>query len=439
MRPLRKTLRALGIIEPDKRKTWTFVARTDGYVQQLFVASPGEIVEKDAPLLSLYSPDLLTAQRELLMLRQQSGKSADLIEAARTRLLQWNVSAAQIAQLERDGKPSEILTLESPFRGVVENVFATQGAAVKVGDSLVSVADLSVVWLWAEVYETELAFLKLGQKVDVTTSAHPDTPVEGTISLVDPFVDPIKRTVRARVDVPNLDFALRPGMYADATFTLDAGMGLAIPVDTVMPTGSRNLVFVDLGNGKLQPRSISLAGKFGEFYAVKSGLSAGDRVVASANFLIDAESKVQGALKDFSDDESETKPAIDSAILSRIVESYLALHTALANDKLDDAQSFVKQLRNEASALPSDNVLRQSIEGIQPSSMEETRNGFGRLSAALLETLKNSPVPRRLYVMRCPMWNSSPGEWVQVSKEVENPFMGQAMATCGEVICTLGK
>jgi len=439
VRPLRKTLRAFGVVEPDKRKVWMFVARTDGYVQQLFVASPGEVVARGTPLLSLHSPDLLAAQRELIMLARQPEKSADLLEAARARLRQWGVSVAQIEQLERDGKPGEIFTLESPFRGVVERVSAAQGASVKVGDPLVSVEDLSVVWFWADVYETELSFLKPGQKVAVTTAAHPDAPVEGTISLVDPFIDPIKRTARARIDIPNPDFALRPGMYADATFTLDAGSGLAVPVDAVMPTGSRNIVFVDRGGGRLQPRSIALAGKFGDFYAVKSGLSAGDRVVSSANFLIDAESKVQGALRDFSGEEPGAEPGGDGDVLSRIVETYLALHGDLAADKLDSAQDLARQLREESAGLPSESSLRRAVEDFHPASLDEARNGFGRLSAVLLGALKSAPVQRRLYVMRCPMWNSSPGEWVQVGKKVENPFMGQSMATCGEVVRTLGK
>ncbi len=131
----------MGIVEPDKKKSWAVVARTDGYVQQLFVASPGELVEKGAPLLSFYSPDLLTAEREMVMLSRQTDKSSDLLVAAKARLRQWNVSDKQIAELERNGKPGEFFTLQSPFRGVVERVMAAQGANIKTGDILVKIAD----------------------------------------------------------------------------------------------------------------------------------------------------------------------------------------------------------------------------------------------------------------------------------------------------------
>ncbi|MDD5201099.1 MAG: efflux RND transporter periplasmic adaptor subunit [Terrimicrobiaceae bacterium] len=299
IRELSRTVRVVGIVEADKQRQWSFVARTDGYVQQLFVASPGELVEKGAPLLSLYSPDLLTGQREFLMLRNQN-RGGDLLAAARARLRQWNLSESQIAKLEKGGEPDEIVTLESPFRGVVTRVDSRQGGNAKVGDPLVEVADLSVVWVWADVYETELGFLKTGRKVPVTTAAFPGRVFEGTLRFIDPSVDPVRRTARARIDVENADFALKPGMYVDSDLALDAGRRLAVPVDAVMPTGLREIVFVSRGgNGGIEPRPVALDGKFGNFYAVRHGLVAGERVVNSANFLIDAESRVQGALRDF--------------------------------------------------------------------------------------------------------------------------------------------
>lgn len=307
-RPLSRSVRAVGIVEPDKKRTWSFAARTDGYVQQLFVASPGELVEKGAPLLSLYSPDLLTAEREMAMLSRQAGKAGGLLAAAKARLRQWNISEEQIAELERSGNPAEILTLESPFRGVVVRVTAAQGAGVKIGDALVEVADLSSVWVWADVYETELGFLRPGQKVAIAATAFPDRKFEGVVTFIDPSVDPVKRTARARLDVQNPDLTLRPGMFVDATFTLDAGVRPAVPVDAIMPAGSRNFAFVDKGQGRLEPRSVTLGGKFGDYFEVTAGLATGERVVDSANFLIDAESRVQGALQDFGGGENVPNP-----------------------------------------------------------------------------------------------------------------------------------
>jgi Cu(I)/Ag(I) efflux system membrane fusion protein len=307
-KPLRHTIRAVGLIVPDKTRNWQFVSRVDGYVQKLDVTAPGELVEKDAPLLSIYSPDLLTTEREfvaLLHMRDQA-KSKDaretpqrLIESAKRRLQLWNVTEQQIAYLEKTRKASDTLTLLSPFRGVVQSVPVEQGKSVKPGDLLVEVADLSVVWLWAEFYENELSMLQVGQKLTITAKSYPGQNFDGTITLIDPFLDATKRTAKVRIDIPNPDFKLRPGMYVNAELEMDMGAALTIPVSAVMPTGTRSVVFVDKGEGKLEPRIVQLGTKYGDIYEVTSGLQENERVVASANFLIDAESKVQGALKAF--------------------------------------------------------------------------------------------------------------------------------------------
>jgi len=318
-KPLRHTIRSVGMVVPDKGRNWQFVSRVDGYVQKLDVKSPGEIVEKDAPLLSIYSPDLLTSEREfveLLRMRDQA-KSKDaretperLIQSARRRLQLWNVTNEQIAELEKTRNPQQNLTLLSPFRGVVQSVPVEQGKGVGIGNMLVEVADLSVVWVWAEFYENELPMLKVGQKIDITVKSYPGEKFEGTISLINPFLEEAKRTAKVRIDIPNPDFKLRPAMYVNAELAMDMGEGLTIPVSAVMPTGTRNVAFVDKGEGKLEPRVIQLGSKYADLYEVQSGLVENEHVVASANFLIDAESKVQGALNEFepSPNESPVKP-----------------------------------------------------------------------------------------------------------------------------------
>src|SRR3989442_7474919 len=250
-KPLRHTIRSVGLVVPDKGRNWQFVSRVDGYVQKLDVKSPGEIVEKGAPLLSIYSPDLLTSEREfveLLRMRDQA-KTKDaretperLIQSAKRRLQLWNVTEQQIAELEKTRKASDTLTLLSPFRGVVQSVPIEQGKSVKTGDLLVEVADLSVVWLWAEFYENELSMLQVGQKLTVTAKSYPGQNFDGTLSLIDPFLDATKRTAKVRIDIPNPDFKLGPGMYVNAELEMDMGAGLTIPISAVMPTGTRSVV-----------------------------------------------------------------------------------------------------------------------------------------------------------------------------------------------------
>src|SRR2546423_3816260 len=258
--------------------------------------------------MSIYSPDLLTTSRELVMLLRMRDEAKTkearatperLVAAAESRLRQWNITDEQIAELERKREPSESLTLRSPFRGIVQQVPAHQGVNVKVGDHLIDIADLTVVWIWADFYESELSMLQTGQEVTVTSNAFANDRLHGRVAVINPFLEQAKRTVKVRIDIPNADFKLRPGMYADVELGMDMGVGLVVPASAVMPTGSRESAFVDKGGGKLEPRIVELGEQIGDHYEVKSGLAEGERVVASANFLIDAESKVQGALNDF--------------------------------------------------------------------------------------------------------------------------------------------
>ena len=308
-RPFTHTVRVVGTVAEDKQRRWDNVARVEGYVSKLFVFSPGEVVEKNAPLLTIYSPDLLTAQNEfvtLLKAREDAKEknqpavlesTEKLIEATKQRLRLWNISDEQIAELEKTRQPQETMTLHSPFKGVLQDLPVDQGKRIAIGDRLASVTDLSVMWVWAQFYQDEIPMLTTGLPISISTSSYPGETFNGKISLIDPFINDALRTGRVRIDVDNSDFKLRPGMYVDAALTMDMGEGLAVPADAVLPTGEHNIVFVDKGEGKLQPRYVELGRKYGDSYEVKSGISENERVVTSANFLIDAEAKVQGALK----------------------------------------------------------------------------------------------------------------------------------------------
>jgi len=307
--PFHFSLRTVGTVAYDKGQHWDYVARVEGYVSKLFVFSRGDLVDKDSPLMSIYSPDLLTTENEFVNLlktqdaaraKNQSAmlESTDLlVEAAKQRLRLWNITDEQITNLESTRQPEKTLTLHSPFKGVVQDLDVDQGRHVSVGDHLVDVADLSVVWVWAQFYQDELSLLKTGLPVTITSSSYPGEKFTGKISVVDPFFNSEMRTGRVRIDVDNADFKLRPDMYVDVELDMDMGEGVAVPAEAVLPTGMHNIVFVDKGNGRLQPRFVELGRKYGDFFEVKSGLKEGERVVDSANFLIDAEAQVQGALK----------------------------------------------------------------------------------------------------------------------------------------------
>jgi Cu(I)/Ag(I) efflux system membrane fusion protein len=298
-RPLRRTMTAVGTVEYDRQRAWVFEARTDGYVERLFVTSPGQTVAVNQPLLSFYSPDLLAAERKYVALLAAHGAPAGALAEARGQLRQLGVTDDDLAELEQSRKPSEEVTLRSPLRGVVKELAAEQGANVKAGDRLAEVADLSRVWVWAAFYEADLAAVRLGQKAAVTAGAYPGETFEGEVSLIDPFLDEGTRAFKVRIDLANADLKLRPGMYADVAVESQTGPGLVIPLDAVMPTGKRNVVFVDKGEGRLEPRNVTLGGEYDGCYEVTEGVKEGERIVSSAVFLIDAEAHIQGALKGF--------------------------------------------------------------------------------------------------------------------------------------------
>ena len=307
-KPLHHTIRAVGKVAPDTQRVWRVVARAGGYVQELGVSAPGEIVKKGQVLMTLYSPELLTTQRELidlLRMRDNSSKGANsaradaqsLIESAERRLRLWNLTAEQVAKIEETRHAEESLPILAKMDGIVQALPVTQGMTIAPGNTLVDVANLSVVWVWGEFYQEELPMLRVGQEVTVTSDSYPGENFKGQLSLVDPFLNDVKRTGRVRLDIQNPKLKLKPDMYVDVLLEMDMGKSLVVPVSAVMPTGKRNIAFVDKGEGKLEPRFLELGGKYGNVYAVKSGLKEGERVVSSANFLIDAESKIQGALK----------------------------------------------------------------------------------------------------------------------------------------------
>jgi membrane fusion protein, copper/silver efflux system len=309
--PLRHSVRTVGLVAADKGRQWMYVPRTDGYVQKLFVTSPGQMVETGQALLQVYSPDLATSEQELIKLleNRDHGASRDiesLIQSAKRRLRQWNLTDPQIEELDKNRVASEFLTLLSPFRGVVEDVPTDQGARFSTGQKLIGVADLSLVWVWVEFYQNEIPMVHAGQAVSISFGSEKSFP--GVVAVVNPFVSPAQRTTKVRIDLPNPDLQLRPGMYVNADLSVDLGEGLTVPINAVLPTGSRNIVFLDKGNGKLHPSVVQLGSQIGDAYQILSGLQEGDRVVVSANFLIDAESQVQGALQGFEQETMTPSP-----------------------------------------------------------------------------------------------------------------------------------
>src|SRR5215469_7114597 len=449
-RPIQLSIRSVGVLEPDQAKIFEYVARVDGYIQDLKVTSPGEQVNAGDPLVTIYSPDLRSTEQELVNLlneRDHGGSRVSLdqvIESSKQRLRQWNVSDEEISALEKSRKASDTLVLRSPFTGVVEDVPMKQGMSAKMGDRLVGVMDLTRLWLWADFYENEVGLLRVGQKLDISFPAFPGKKFEGQIGAIDRRLDAMKRTTRVRIDLDNPQDELRPGMFANVELKIDGGEGLTVPVDAVLPTGSRSLVFVDKGAGKLEPRFIRVGRSFSQidsngaeasYDEVLEGLSEGERVVSSANFLIDAESRIQGALKTW-DVESETKEQKSPATPAQsqktslsqnavpafrsVLAAYDRIHESLVKDQIEGVAAQAVSLRASIRQLISSTPelmkeegyrnalakLRRTAEGFDARNLEDARAQFGFFSADLIAFLKLYPVlaEQPIYTITCPMW-----------------------------------
>ena len=342
-RPVTKEIRAVGKVSFNEAALATVTARVDGYAERLYADYTGMDVAKGDHLLDLYSPDLVVAQRELLLALNDPGNPARL-ESARLKLRRWDVSDAQVAELEKSGRVQDRLTLHATVGGTIVEKNVVEKSPVKAGDVLYRVADLRSVWVNLSLYEYEIAWVQNGQTVALTADAFPGTTFAGRVSFISPTLDEETRTVRVRVNAANLERRLKPGMFASARIEVAlradgrpastgiegkyacpmhpeivaavsgacplCGMALkqvpgtpgptapeavlAIPASAVLDSGTRRLVYVERAPGRFAPVEVSLGPRAGEVFPVTSGLREGERVVVRGNFLLDSQFQIQG-------------------------------------------------------------------------------------------------------------------------------------------------
>jgi len=308
MGTLTRDLRLVGRVVPAETARRTVASRVDGFVERLAVDFTGRPVHRDEVLLELYSPMLVAAQQELLLaVRLRSalgaGSTADaarnadsLVAAARRRLQYWDISDDQIAELERSGTVRRTLTLRSPSDGVVLQKNVVQGQSVAAGAPLFEIADLGTVWLEADAFEDDLAAVRVGQVADASFDAYPGEVVRGRVAYVYPTVDPASRTGKVRVELANAGGRIRPGLFGTVRISAPGVRGVVIPRQAALVTGDRQLVFVEDSANRFQPRLVELGAENDSLVVVKDGLRAGERVVATAAFLLDAESNLGAAM-----------------------------------------------------------------------------------------------------------------------------------------------
>jgi Cu(I)/Ag(I) efflux system membrane fusion protein len=310
---LKKTIRTVGRVTYDERRIATVNTKVAGWIEKLYVNTTGEEVSKGAPLIDIYSPDLVSAQQEYLIAHRHYEEvknspypdvvrgAAGMLDSAKKRLAYWDITEAQIAEVEKTGNVRKTLTLYSPFRGVVVSKSAFDGTKVMAGMELFRIADLSRVWVQGDVYEYELPWAKAGIPATVTLDYLPGKKYQGTVAYVYPYLEGKTRTATIRVDLFNPRMELKPDMYAHIELAPRVGgKSILIPSEAVIRSGIRNLVFVARGEGRFEPREITLGleGEEGTVQVLK-GLAEGEKVVVSSQFLLDSESSLKEALKKF--------------------------------------------------------------------------------------------------------------------------------------------
>lgn len=308
-RTFSRTLHTVGIISTDETSTAHVHVKFAGWVEDVFVDFVGKTVKKGQPLMSIYSPELWTAQNEylqaLLSAERYAGEGTpdaagtranqEMLEASRHRLKLWDIPDAEVRQLEKTRKPKRTLTLNAPISGTVLVRNVVKGMYVDPGTHLFILADLSKVWVRAQVYEYEMPFVAIGQEASLTLESLPGKTLKGAVKFIQPTVSESTRTNEIRLEFDNRDGSLKPNMFATVELTLNMGEGLALPDEAVIDTGIRKIVFVARDDQTFEPRDVKLGAKVEQYYQVLEGLTEGEKVVVSAQFLLDSESQIRGA------------------------------------------------------------------------------------------------------------------------------------------------
>jgi Cu(I)/Ag(I) efflux system membrane fusion protein/cobalt-zinc-cadmium efflux system membrane fusion protein len=322
-RTLHRTIRTVGLVGYDEPRVYSVNAKVDGWIERLHVDETGQMVKKGEPLLEIYSPKLVSAQEEyLLALRNratlkestfpQIAQGAErLLESSRKRLKYYDISDRQIAELEKTGNVRKTMTLYAPYKGIVTMKMAFEGQFIKAGMELFKLGDISNVWVYADIYEYELPWVKVGQEAEVRLPFAGGKTLHAKIDYLYPYVEPKTRTVKARLKFANPGFELKPDMYVNVRIKgSEVRDVLSVPAEAVINSGEKRIAFVALGQGKFEPRQLKVGLQDEEGYLqIAQGLLEGEKVVTSAQFMFDSESKLREAIQKMLEPKKEEPPA----------------------------------------------------------------------------------------------------------------------------------
>jgi Cu(I)/Ag(I) efflux system membrane fusion protein len=481
-----KEIRLTGKIEVDERKVYTQPSHFPGRIEKLYVEFKGEYVRKGQVIASVYSPDLIAAQEELLEALKTKESNPELLEAARAKLRQWKLNDEQIRAIEERGTVSEQMKIKSDVSGVVHKQMINEGDYVKKGSILYHIARINKVWVMFDAYQQDVPLIEEGDLVDFTVSSMPGKTFTSKVTFIDPIMNEKSRVARVRTEAANTKGHLKPGMFAEGVLHADNiadGPALVVPESAVMWTGKRSVVYVQVPDREkptFELREVTLGPALADSYIIEQGLSEGEEVVTHGTFAVDAAAQLAGkssmmnqkggatstghqhgghemesgsgqqaAMEMPESEASDLKwPDSESDNYKTLVDKYLTLKNRLVNDQ--GAGEQAGELLRAAKAVDmnafsnnghmkwmevSETIKNKAERISKANKLEEQRKHFIQLSDAMISLVKAFDAPENtLFVQFCPMADDNQGAfWLSSEDQVRNPYYGDQMLTCGEV------
>lgn len=436
-----------------------------GRIERLNVNYEGQQVNRGQLLATIYAPDLVAAQQELITAASLKESQPALYKAVRNKLKNWKLSDTQINAIEESGTVRENFPIYATVSGTVSEVMAAQGDYVNQGQPIVKLSNLNSVWAEFDAYENQIAQFNIGQKINITTNAYPNKEFEGTISFIDPILNNATRTVTVRATLQNRDNLFKPGMFVTgkvkgATQTMENT--LTVPASAVLWTGERSLVYVKTNPNEpvFEMREVTLGNRSGETYQVSSGLNNGDEIVTNGTFTVDATAQLQGKKsmmnQQMMQDESAMMGDMEmsfsnafSSDFNKALPSYLKMKDALVASDASQVSAFAKATSEKLKAISTDDLgtmekqhLTKSIEMLDAIAnndiLENQRSHFVILNENIVPIAMSIENSTNYYIQKCPMANNNKGAvWLSMEEEIRNPYYGDAMLTCGSLIDSL--
>lgn len=451
----KKELVLSGKLQADERESASLTAKFPGRIEKLFVTFTGEQVKAGQRIATIYSPELLTAQKELLEASKTKATFPQLYQASKDKLSLWKLSAAQIAEIERSGQVKERMDIFADQSGIVLQKNVSVGDYVSMGAVLFTVTNLNSLWLLLDVYESDLPFVALGDEIQFTVAGKPGETLNAKVTFVDPLINANTRAASVRAEIRNVDNTLKPEMFVTArvqTRTTGSLAEVMVPRTAVLWSGKRSIVYVKVPNASLPEfvmREVTLGNRLGENYQIASGLKAGEEIVSYGAFALDASAQLSGkpSLLNRSSTQQVEVSAAFSEQLTAVVESYFLIKNNLVKDQMPT--NAVQTLTQALAKVSTDGTGKDNAkwEKIKSGLTEATakikaskdiasaRTHFSSLSTQVIkltETYKlNTAVVYKDY---CPMaFDNKGGYWLSETEDIKNPYFGASMLTCGEV------